>query len=114
MNQNFHIVKKINLTYNKIFKRAQCFAPYVPLGSSIIFSKNIWHGTYIKPKMKKNRYSLDFRVCGDFLEDETNIDIHGIKYIMDQSGNFHFKESENFYNYERREYFPLYKRLLKK
>ena len=40
--------------------------------------------------MKKNRYSLDFRVCGKLLEDETNIDIHGIKYIMDQKLEFSF------------------------
>lgn len=94
--------KKILQTYKKIFKKSKCFAPYISLGSSIIFSQRIWHGSYILPKMKIERHSMDFRVCGEYIKNSNNKNVEGYNYVHNSNykGLFDMKPSSYFYHYK--------------
>lgn len=58
--------EEIYKSFEKLFIHKQCFAPYVPLGSVVIFDRKVVHGTYINKLMNKPRYSLDCRFTGVF------------------------------------------------
>jgi ectoine hydroxylase-related dioxygenase (phytanoyl-CoA dioxygenase family) len=58
--------EKIFKSFEKLFLNKLCFAPYVPLGSVVIFERRVIHGTYVTKTMNKPRYSLDCRFTGTF------------------------------------------------
>ena len=64
---DLNLIRKLTFKkFKKIYESKKCFAPYIPLGSSIVFKNNVLHGSFITKEMKNVRYSMDFRVCGDF------------------------------------------------
>jgi hypothetical protein len=67
-------------SFRKIYEHKKCFAPYVPVGSVIIFDCNVIHGTYITEKMNKPRYSLDCRFTGIFKITKNNRMYRGILF----------------------------------
>jgi hypothetical protein len=50
--------------FARIYAAKQCFAPQVPCGSSVLFERDIVHGSYPHSRMTVPRFSLDFRVMG--------------------------------------------------
>lgn len=60
----------IEAMFDRIFSGTRCYAPFVPLGSSVLFDHNIWHGSYFRRSMTRPRYSLDFRTVGEFARSE--------------------------------------------
>jgi hypothetical protein len=57
---------KIEELFTKILEKRRCYTPHIPLGGAILFDKDIIHATYMRPGMKKPRYSLDFRAVGEY------------------------------------------------
>jgi hypothetical protein len=63
--------------YSRLFANKECYAPYLPLGSSILFSKEVIHGTYILNTMEEARYSFDVRMVGEYKVDGSNAQYSG-------------------------------------
>lgn len=53
------------------------FAPYLDRGSVVIFENNVWHGSLVQAGQTRPRYSLDFRVTGEYKLTEANKIYHG-------------------------------------
>lgn len=77
--------KKITEYYSRIFKYKSCYAPYLPLGSAILFSKEIIHGSYILETMKESRYSFDVRHVGEFKINKHNSKYAGVVFPASHS-----------------------------
>ena len=79
---DLNLIRKLTFEkFRKIYKSKKCFAPYIPLGSSIVFKNNVLHGSFITEEMKNVRYSMDFRVCGDFLINKDTKYFKGKKFV---------------------------------
>jgi hypothetical protein len=52
--------------YARLFSTVRCYAPPVPIGSAVLFDREIWHGSYFVRGMKKTRFSLDLRCLGEY------------------------------------------------
>jgi hypothetical protein len=66
--------------FDRVFAARRCYAPPVPLGSVVLFEHNTDHGTYWRPAMTRPRYSVDFRVVGEYQRDRANWKYDGMIY----------------------------------
>jgi hypothetical protein len=72
--------KTIDSLFEPIYAERQCYAPRIPLGSCILFDHRVVHCSYRTADMTITRYSLDFRVVGEYLPDETTRSFAGVIY----------------------------------
>jgi hypothetical protein len=62
----------VDRQFEQLFAERRCYAPYVPLGGSIIFEAGVFHASYVRHGMTVPRFSLDFRSVGDFKRTAVN------------------------------------------
>jgi hypothetical protein len=63
---------QLDQMFDRIYASKQCYAPRIPLGSTVLFEHNIIHGSYRRSQMTVPRYSLDFRAVGVYRRSEKN------------------------------------------
>ena len=66
--------------FERIYAAKRCFAPHVPLGSSILFEHEIVHGSYRHSQMTIPRFSLDFRATGIYRRSLENAKYEGVMF----------------------------------
>jgi len=60
------LLDEMHAQYGRLFATRRCYAPHVPLGSAILFDKDVPHGSYHRQGMAKPRYSMDFRAVAEY------------------------------------------------
>jgi len=75
----------VDQMFDQLYSAKQCYAPYIPFGSAILFERDIVHGSYRHSQMTIPRLSLDFRITGRFMVTTQNVSYQGIIF---QSGAF--------------------------
>jgi hypothetical protein len=71
---------RIDLMFERLYAARRCYAPELPLGSAILFDRDIVHGTYRRHGMARARYSLDFRVVGVYRPAHANARYEGVAF----------------------------------
>jgi hypothetical protein len=66
----------VQAQYEHLFATQRCYAPYVDLGSAILFDSTVYHGTYRPAQADQVRSSMDFRVSPPYTV--TNPDLRGV------------------------------------
>ena len=64
--------------FEQVYATKRCYAPYIPLGSSVIFDCNTVHATYRTAAMTRPRYSIDCRAVGEYKTTRNNADYDGV------------------------------------
>jgi hypothetical protein len=70
----------IDTLFEQIYASNSCYAPYIPLGSVILFDYRVVHASYRTEKMHVPRYSLDFRVVGEYIPGSATSSFNGRIY----------------------------------
>jgi hypothetical protein len=71
-------IGSIDDQFNQIYRKYQCFAPRIPIGSVVLFEHCVQHGSYRTSTMKTPRYSLDCRVVGEYRKSKENAGYNGV------------------------------------
>jgi hypothetical protein len=66
------LAPKVREQFERLYAERRCYAPYVPLGSAILFSSSTIHSSYVPDRATRTRYSLDFRAVGEYEVDDAN------------------------------------------
>ena len=71
---------KVDAYMQRVFTERRCYTPKVALGASILFLHDVVHGTFIPKGAMKYRYSMDFRVVGEYELNKENAYLSGLLY----------------------------------
>jgi hypothetical protein len=71
---------RIDQMFERLYVAKQCYAPPIPLGSAVLFDRDIVHGSYRRTNMTTPRYSLDFRVVGVYRFSRANARDQGVAF----------------------------------
>jgi hypothetical protein len=73
-------IGSIDEQFERIYRKYQCFAPRIPIGSVVVFEHCVQHGSYRTSTMKTPRYSLDCRVVGEYRKSKENAGFNGVMF----------------------------------
>lgn len=68
----------LDAMFRRVYESKTCYAPYIPLGSSIIFDSDTVHASYRTAGMTERRYSIDCRAVGEYKVDASNGHFNGV------------------------------------
>jgi hypothetical protein len=73
-------IGSIDEQFDRIYRRYQCFAPRIPIGSVVLFEHCVQHGSYRTSTMKTPRYSVDCRAVGEYRKTKENAGYGGVMF----------------------------------